>query len=167
MGRSNNYVTLKLTYLPPIMTLCHVCSREPSCVMSLSAQKIHLLPIGNGILGFKKERSRCKEISLPFHMFFFFSTSTSNTKRVIFLKIKNVIIVIRLPKLVLYHLRQGFHFHEQFLSFLFLCFYLRMNLRFKLGECFEFFSHIFPYWRTFYNSYLSVFTHESFLISID
>ena len=42
-----------------------------------------------------------------------------------------------------------------------------MNLRFKLGECFEFFSHIFPYWRTFYNSYLSVFTYESFLISID
>ena len=166
MGRSNNYVTLKLTHLPPIMTLCHVCSREPSCVMSLSAQKIHPLPIENGILGFKKERSRSKEISFVFHMFFF-STSTSNTKRVISLKSKNIIIVIRLPKLVLYHLRQWFHFHEQFLSFLFPCFYLRMNLRFKLRECFEIFSHIFPYWRTFYNSYLSVFTHESFLISIN
>ena len=40
-GRFNNYVTLKLpflTHLPPTITLCHVCSRDPSCVTSGSAQ---------------------------------------------------------------------------------------------------------------------------------
>ena len=125
-------------------------------------------PIKNEILkrGLKKDRSRNKEISFPFHKFFF-STKYQQRKTDNIFKKQNMPLVIRLSKLVLYHLRQGFHFHEQFLSFLFLCFYLRMNLRFKLRECFEFFSHIFPYWRTFYNSYLSVFTHESFLISID
>ena len=69
---------------------------------------------------------------------FFFQLSTNNTK-----KIKHVIIVTRLSKLVLCHLRQGFHFHRQFLSFLLPCFYLRMNLRFKLREYFEIFPHIF------------------------
>ena len=39
--RFNNYVTLKLpflTHLSPTVTLCHVCSREPPCVTSRSAQ---------------------------------------------------------------------------------------------------------------------------------
>ena len=39
--RFNNYVTLKLpflTHLYPTVTLCHVCSREPPCVASRSAQ---------------------------------------------------------------------------------------------------------------------------------
>ena len=82
--RFNNYITLKLpflTHLPPIITLCHVCSWEPSCVLSRSAQTIYPLPIENEISGFKKDRSRSKEISFPFHMFFF-QLSTNNTKRV-------------------------------------------------------------------------------------
>ena len=45
--RFNNYVTLKLRFLihlPSTITLCHVCSQEPSCVKSRSAQTPPLLP---------------------------------------------------------------------------------------------------------------------------
>ena len=73
--RFNNYVTLKLpflTHLPFTITLCHVCSREHSCVTSRSAQTSPL-SIKYKILRFKKDRSRSKEISFVFHMFFFSS----------------------------------------------------------------------------------------------
>ena len=73
-GRFNNYVTLKLSFLthlppPPTITLCHVCSREPSFVTSpLSINtppppSPPTFPIKNEILGFQKNRSRSKEIS--------------------------------------------------------------------------------------------------------
>ena len=45
-GWFNNYVTLKLpflTHLPLTITLCYICSREPSCVTSRSAQTPPLL----------------------------------------------------------------------------------------------------------------------------
>ena len=74
-----------MTHLPSTITLCHVCSREPSCVTSPSAQTPTPFSIKNEILGFKKDRSRSKEISFFFHMIFF-QLSTSNTKKIICLK---------------------------------------------------------------------------------
>ena len=74
-GRFDNYVTLKLpflTQLPPSTyhhVLSRVCSREPSFVTSpLSINtppppSPPTFPIKNEILGFKKDRSRSKEIS--------------------------------------------------------------------------------------------------------
>ena len=40
-GRFNDYVTRRLPFLnhlPPTITLCHVCSREPSCITSRPAK---------------------------------------------------------------------------------------------------------------------------------
>ena len=86
-GWFNSYVTLKLPFLthlpphlPPPSTImhCHVCSREPSCVTSRPAQTLptHPFSIKNEILGFKKDRSRSKELSFLFYMFIFLPTSS-------------------------------------------------------------------------------------------
>ena len=57
--------------IPPPITLCHVCSQVPYCVTSRSAQtNTHpIFPKNLEILGFKKDRSRTKEISFLCHMF--------------------------------------------------------------------------------------------------
>ena len=60
------------------------------------------------ILGYKKDRSRSKEISFLLHMFFSTKYQQYKHKKDDAEKAKHVIIVSRLPKLVLYHLRQVF-----------------------------------------------------------
>ena len=73
-GRFNNYVTLKLpflTHLSPIITLCHVCLRESSCVTSRSAQTIPPFPIKKEILkrGFKKDLKERNLFPLSYDFF--------------------------------------------------------------------------------------------------
>ena len=74
-----------MTHLAPNITLCHVCSQEPSCVTLRATQTRAPFPTKNEVLGFKKDSSRIKEISFLFHMFFF-QLSTNNTKKIICLK---------------------------------------------------------------------------------
>ena len=65
-------------------TLCHVCLRELSTQTPTNPLP---LPTKNQILGFKKDRSRIKEMSFLFYMFFF-QLSSNNTKKLICLKSK-------------------------------------------------------------------------------
>ena len=71
-GRFNRFAKITFfdhpTPLSPTITLCHVCSRDPSCVTPRSAQHPPrpTPPLPNKkkeILGFKKDRSTSKEIS--------------------------------------------------------------------------------------------------------
>ena len=99
-GQFNNYATLKLpffTHLPLTIMHCNISSRESSYVTPHLAQttppSTHTHTHASqfyGILGIKKggsKRSRSKEISFLFHMFFF-QPSTNNTKKIICLKSK-------------------------------------------------------------------------------
>ena len=102
-GRFNNCVTLKvpfLTHLPPTITLCHVYSREePSCVKSRSAQT-HTpapFPTKNEILGFKKVKSRSKEISFLFHMIFFSTKYQQHKKHHMFKKQNTSLLSVACP----------------------------------------------------------------------
>ena len=73
LGRFNNYVRLKLsflTHLLPAITLCHVCSRETLCVTSRSAQTPLSFSNKNEILGFKKDRREVKKSLSSFVCFF-------------------------------------------------------------------------------------------------
>ena len=164
MGRFNNYVTLKLPFLIhlcPIITLCHVCSREPSCVTSRSAQRISSFPIKNEVLkmNLKRVGVEIKKSLFPF-IWFFFQLSTNNTKRIISLKSKTCHYC--------HPLVQTGSIPSTKVPLSWISFFSVSLLLFENElECFEIFSHIFPYWKTFYNSYLSVFSHESCLICID
>ena len=161
MGRFNNYVTLKLPFLihlSPIITLCHVCSREPSCVTSGSAQTISSFPIKNEVskMNLKRVGVEIKKSLSPF-IWFFFQLSTNNTKRIIYLKSKTCHYCHSLVE-------TGSILSSTKFLFSWIFFFSVSLLLFENElECFEIFSHIFPYWKTFYNSYLSVFTQESCL----
>ena len=75
--RFNNYITLKLpflTHLPPIITLCHVCSWKPSCVLSRSAQaKAHPCQWKTKFQDLKRIGVEVKKYLFPFICFFFFN----------------------------------------------------------------------------------------------
>ena len=106
-GQFNNYATLKLpffTHLPLTIMHCNISSRESSYVtphLARTTPPSTLPPPPSThththasqfyeILGIKKggsKRSRSKEISFLFHMFFF-QPSTNNTKKIICLKSK-------------------------------------------------------------------------------
>ena len=93
MGRFNSYVTLELpflTHLPPLPhhhALSRLFTRPLLRYVTLSTNFPFIFLIKNEILGFKKDRSRSKEISFLFHMFFF-QLSTNNKKKIICLKSK-------------------------------------------------------------------------------
>ena len=85
MGRLNNYVTLKLPFLTHLPPPSHFVTFVHENPLALShAQHKHPLPfpIKNEILGFKKDRSRNREIYFLFHVFFFVELCTNNTKKI-------------------------------------------------------------------------------------
>ena len=62
-GWFSNNVRLKLpflTHLPPIITLCHVCSREFSCVYYQSLVQTGSIPAGNYMFKVNNRNTRTK-----------------------------------------------------------------------------------------------------------
>ena len=62
-GWFSNNVRLKLpflTHLPPIITLCHVSSREPSCVYYQSLVQTGSIPAGNYMFKVNNRNTRTK-----------------------------------------------------------------------------------------------------------
>ena len=82
----------KIVFFDPLTlhhhTLSRLFTRTFFCCVTLSTSTPPTsFPIRNEILGFKEDRSRSKEISVLFHMFFF-QLSTNNRKKKICLKSK-------------------------------------------------------------------------------
>ena len=90
MGLFNNYVTLKLPFLtnllPPLSRFVTFVHENSFALRHAQQKHPNPFPIKNEILGFKKDRSRSKEISFIFHMFVFSTEYQEHKKENMFKK---------------------------------------------------------------------------------